>query len=1451
MNYLQKKILTIAAGIANIALSLAVAATATFAWFSAQTQVTAEALNISCSAPESTLQYKVLSYNYDNKEGKGFENDSTKFFLQPYDRFVPNKNKYSNVIVRAVVDVSKLNYTDANQICIDIECTDAGNFTYNDITNVAGVPSYSSNVAQFKSCVAAYSLKNNPDTFVQTGVVSAIHDEAISNSYDSDDEYTTATNYFANIDFANKFVTLHNETPNKRYNKTTVIPKFNCGANPIGKIVVYLEASYNPELVDYYTKTQPNLPDEIKLTKDLKSIIFAPERPSYKGAYVRVDDNPTLTTHNVSHKLADGVTDSTTTSDALIVNESHKDTFDSTNPSSDWNYRDFRNSAARIENDYNTFNSRWNYNGSSLKSKTPTGDSYEVSGGVSFNYNTTDNCSEITSNTQKLQYDNAEGETSFGYSASKKDEIQVYKYDYNAETDLTLDRIVLGGITNNEDYGYLNSEFTFNGTVTAYYKNGLDQDAATVDVTDYCSFTGYDMSAKTNQEVTVAYVENGVQKTTSYTLHVVDTPYLTVDFPRLTGTAGGNTTNTIFSHEFRDSTVDFTWTSGNNSVATVTNKTVSNKNATAQINFIAAGSTTITVSAIGHNTRETCNDVTFTVTVGSSGTKVDEITRATTEVTGTSYVAWSGKTPSNTNHSNAVYAGQSAGGNDSIQLRSTNSNSGVICTTSGGKLVSIKIEWDSNTDPARVANIYAKTSAYTDATDLYSNSSAVQGTRVAQLTYTSSGATYTFDANDDYTYFGIRSNSGAQYISKITITWSTGSSVSKQLAKITLDDITDEYNKGDAFVNPSITAWYSDKTSAIIDAADCEITGYDAENPGTQEITVSYTESGIEATAKYSVVVHDVYLTSFEFSGQKMSFFVGDTFTTGTSFSVIAYYSDGGSKDVTNRVTVTGPTSQQMAVANTNPGYKVTVSYREGNVSLTDDYYIKVSTIAITSIAVTTMPTKTIYHVNDIFNPAGMVVTGVYSNGTTTTISNSELIYKTTALTTADKSFQIALADNTDVKTTISLTINGARATLNTYSLSGVAGATGTNVLTATGHDFEGSITGYTWHTSDPDVVTISGSGATVSLNYVGEGSATVYCTVTDGTESPDTPTCTVTVSAFYLHLKQNSSNIERTTISMIVGDTATFSVDTNGVYSSYSATNNSGSNVSISYSNGTFTVTALKATANNVRITVTVNVGNTPHTEYVDIQVTALTVSLNSTANMSISGTNSGTRTATTNKSGATITATSSNNSAATVTATSTSDTTATITVTGVAAGNATISVKATNGGKDSVAVTFNVTVTGSSSTQKTYSITTKTSGTTTWSGGNNVDFTVTGTYQAAAYLHIKTTSTYVYNKTNIKIDYSKYTSTKISFTVKAGYYGGKAASVYVQLFNSNGTAISNKVTAQPTSNSEASYTIEVTPTVSTATLTQIRIGMSGGTNNSKYIRFYGFTLSNVWVAS
>ena len=203
--------------------------------------------------------------------------------------------------------------------------------------------------------------------------------------------------------------------------------------------------------------------------------------------------------------------------------------------------------------------------------------------------------------------------------------------------------------------------------------------------------------------------------------------------------------------------------------ATMTNVSASASNGTVTVKFDANDdaeqkTATIVLSYEGAVSQE------FVLTQEgkpASGTVVDVLTRATTGVTSTSYTDWSGKEVT----SSAVYAGQSAGGNSSIQLRSDKSSSGIVTTKSGGKVKKIKVTWNSSTSSGRTLDIYGKNTAYSAATDLYD--AATQGTKLGSIEY---GTSTELEISGDYEYIGLRSASGAMYLTEIEITWETSGS---------------------------------------------------------------------------------------------------------------------------------------------------------------------------------------------------------------------------------------------------------------------------------------------------------------------------------------------------------------------------------------------------------------------------------------------------------------------------------------------------------------------------------------------------------------------------------------------------------------------------------------------------------------------------------------------------
>jgi len=169
-------------------------------------------------------------------------------------------------------------------------------------------------------------------------------------------------------------------------------------------------------------------------------------------------------------------------------------------------------------------------------------------------------------------------------------------------------------------------------------------------------------------------------------------------------------------------------------------------------------------------------DITYYAVFNSIGTgggtyeHTDVLTRELTNVSSGSstYSDWTYFSET----SNAKYAGNSAGGNNAIQLRSSNNNSGIVTTVTGGIATMITIEWQtSGTSNSSTINVYGKNSAYSSPTDLYGSE---LGTIIGTMAYDGS-STSVLNLNDgnEYEYIGLRSASGAVYLTSVSIVWRT------------------------------------------------------------------------------------------------------------------------------------------------------------------------------------------------------------------------------------------------------------------------------------------------------------------------------------------------------------------------------------------------------------------------------------------------------------------------------------------------------------------------------------------------------------------------------------------------------------------------------------------------------------------------------------------------------
>ena len=242
-----------------------------------------------------------------------------------------------------------------------------------------------------------------------------------------------------------------------------------------------------------------------------------------------------------------------------------------------------------------------------------------------------------------------------------------------------------------------------------------------------------------------------------------------------------NLTKTTDQVEADGTSYEFTYTTNNitgdvtanvKEGATMTNVSASASDGTVTVTFGAntdseTKSATIVLSYEGAVSQEFVLTQNGKPAEGTPTTVTDKLVASLFVATNTTYANFSGVSVT----SPAVYAGNSAKtSSGGIQLRSNNNTSGIVTTTSGGKAKTITVTWASGNTSGRTLDIYGKSTAYSAASDLYDSNK--QGTKLGSIV---EGTSTKLEITGDYEFIGLRSKSGAMYLTNIEITWETGS----------------------------------------------------------------------------------------------------------------------------------------------------------------------------------------------------------------------------------------------------------------------------------------------------------------------------------------------------------------------------------------------------------------------------------------------------------------------------------------------------------------------------------------------------------------------------------------------------------------------------------------------------------------------------------------------------
>ena len=220
-----------------------------------------------------------------------------------------------------------------------------------------------------------------------------------------------------------------------------------------------------------------------------------------------------------------------------------------------------------------------------------------------------------------------------------------------------------------------------------------------------------------------------------------------------------------------------------------------------------------------------------------------------------------------------------------------------------------------------------------------------------------------------------------------------------------------------------VTATYADKTTENVTAA-CTFTPQTMA-AGTKSVTVTYKRAGITKTATVAVAVRVLDRIAVTTAPSKTAYKYGETFNK-AGMVVTAHYTDGQSR------TVSGYTYSPTGALNMS-STTITISYSEGGVTKTTTQAITVARV-LSSIEITTPPSRTAYFSGETFNKAGMVVTARYNDGGSQTVTG--YTYSPTgALSQGNTTITVSYSEGGVTKTTTqAITVTVISNTLNSNS---------------------------------------------------------------------------------------------------------------------------------------------------------------------------------------------------------------------------------------------------------------------------------------------------------------------------------------------------------------------------------------------------------------------------------
>ncbi|MDR3130893.1 MAG: bacterial Ig-like domain-containing protein [Treponema sp.] len=174
-----------------------------------------------------------------------------------------------------------------------------------------------------------------------------------------------------------------------------------------------------------------------------------------------------------------------------------------------------------------------------------------------------------------------------------------------------------------------------------------------------------------------------------------------------------------------------------------------------------------------------------------------------------------------------------------------------------------------------------------------------------------------------------------------------------------------------------VTGIYSDGTKGILSSSNYTISGYDSSAAGVKNLLLSVKNTNVTKSLKTPVEVQELILERIKVRDlpKKQQYAPGETLAL-DGLVVIGHWSDGRQKSL-------DPTVVEISGYDKNTQGEQTVVITVKGTTITTSFTVFVTAPILESIEITSYPKKLTYALGEDLDPAGLIVTGIYSNQTT------------------------------------------------------------------------------------------------------------------------------------------------------------------------------------------------------------------------------------------------------------------------------------------------------------------------------------------------------------------------------------------------------------------------------------------------------------------------------------